>query len=110
MCPSPAIKKAAPKGGAGIADAAVADRDLALAVARHKSMFFAEKAAEAPVEYEAAVKGLLKLVPSGEACAALASDYGHMVEDGLLLEDAEPFEMLIKRCADIAERADRATG
>jgi hypothetical protein len=31
-----------------------------------------------------------------------------MVEDGLLLEDAELFEALIERCADIAERANRA--
>ena len=30
-----------------------------------------------------------------------------MVEDGLLLEDAEPFEALMVRCADIAARANR---
>ncbi|CCV13738.1 hypothetical protein MESS4_60001 [Mesorhizobium sp. STM 4661] len=29
-----------------------------------------------------------------------------MVDDGLLLEDAEPFEALMARCADIAERAN----
>ena len=28
-----------------------------------------------------------------------------MVEDGLLLEEAEPFEALMARCADIAVRA-----
>lgn len=54
-------------------------------------MFFAEKAADGtPVDYAAAVNGFLQIVPGGEARAALASDYGHMVEDGLLLEDAEP--------------------
>jgi hypothetical protein len=96
---------------AGVAAAATADRDLALAVARHKGMFFAEKAADGtPVDYEAAVTGQLLLVPSGEARAALASDYEHMVEDGLLLEDAESFEVLIERCKDIAERANRAAG
>lgn len=95
----------------GIADAAAADRDLALAVARHKGMFFAEKAADgAPVDYEAAVSGSLQLVPNGEARAALAFDYEHMVGDGLLLEDAESFGLLIERCADIAERANRAAG
>lgn len=94
---------------AGIADTALADRDLALAVARHKGMFFAEKTVDgAPVDYEAAVCGLLKLAPSGEARAALAADYAHMVEDGLLLEDAEPFEELIERCVDIAERVNTA--
>ena len=42
------------------------------------------------------------------ARTALAMDYARMVEDGLLLEDAEPFEALIERCADIAERANHA--
>ena len=38
----------------------------------------------------------------------MAADYARMVEVGLLLEDAEPFEALIERCADVAERANRA--
>lgn len=33
-----------------------------------------------------------------------------MVGDGLLLEDAESFGLLIERCADIAEHANRAAG
>ena len=94
---------------AGIATAAISDRDLAGAVGRHKSMFFAEKAADGDtIDYEAAVCGKLRLAPSGEARVALATDYARMVEDGLLLEDAEPFEALIAGCADIAERANRA--
>lgn len=94
---------------AGITATASSDRDLAQAVARHKSMFFAEKAADgAPVDYEAAVNGLLELVPGGEARTALASDYAQMIEDGLLLEDAEPFEVLIERCVDIADRVNRS--
>lgn len=94
---------------AGITTAALDDRDLANAVARHKSMFFAEKAADGEaIDYEVAVSGKLQLAPAGEARAALATDYARMVEDGLLLEDAEPFEVLIERCADIAERANRA--
>ena len=62
------------------------------------------------VDYEAAVSGSLQLVPNGEARAALAFDYEHMVGDGLLLEDAESFGLLIERCADIAEHANRAAG
>jgi hypothetical protein len=31
-----------------------------------------------------------------------------MVEDGLLFDDAEPFEVLMARCADIAEHANSA--
>ena len=72
-------------------------------------MFFAEKAAGgALIDYDSAIMGGLQLVPGGEARSALASDYRLMVEDGLLLEDAEPFELLIERCADIAARTNRA--
>jgi hypothetical protein len=95
---------------AGVATAAVADRDLALAVARHKSMFFAEKAADrSPIDYMAAVSGGLRLVPAGDGLKALEQDYARMVEDGLLLEDAEPFDALMARCADIAVRANRSS-
>jgi hypothetical protein len=92
---------------AGLADAAFADRELANAVARHKGMFFAEKAADrSPIDYVAVVNGGLQLVPGGDALKALNEDYARMVEDGLLLEDAEPFAALMARCADIGERAN----
>ncbi|WP_438275691.1 nucleotidyl transferase AbiEii/AbiGii toxin family protein [Nitrobacter sp.] len=92
---------------AGIVASAVTDRDLAHAVARHKGMFFAEKAVDgAAIDYEAAVNGDLRLVPKGDALAALAKDYGQMIEDGLLLEEAEPFDALIDRCAGVAARAN----
>ena len=95
---------------AGFAASAVADRDLANAVARHKTMFFAEKAADrTPVDYAAAVNGGLRLVPGGDGLKALEEDYARMVDDGLLLEDAEPFDALMARCADIAERANRVS-
>lgn len=95
---------------AGIATSAFADRALARAVADHKSMFFAEKADDrTTIDYVAAVTGNLRLVPAGDALKALGEDYRRMVEDGLLLEDAEPFETLIDRCVDIAKRAHRST-
>lgn len=94
---------------AGFATAAFADRDLAHAVARHKTMFFAEKAADrSQIDYAAAVNGGLQLVPAGDGAKALAEDYAQMVDDGLLLEEAEPFETLMERCADIAARANSA--
>jgi hypothetical protein len=94
---------------AGFAVAAFEDRDLANAVARHKTMFFAEKAADrSHIDYAAAVNGALKLVPTGDGANALAEDYAQMVDDGLLLEEAEPFETLMERCADIAARANSA--
>lgn len=91
---------------AGFSASAFADRDLANAVARHKTMFFAEKARDrTAIDYAAAVNGL-RLVPAGDGLKALEEDYARMVDDGLLLEDAEPFEALMARCADIAERAN----
>lgn len=94
---------------AGFAEAAFADRDLADAVATHKSVFFAEEAADREImDYGAAVNGHLHLVPDGDAMEALENDYGRMVDDGLLLEDAEPFATLMRRCAELAERVNSA--
>jgi hypothetical protein len=74
-------------------------------------MFFAEKAADRSlIDYAAAVNGGLQLVPAGDGAKALEEDYARMVEDGLLLEDAEPFAALMERCADIAARANSAAG
>ena len=94
---------------AGIAAAAIEDRALGTAVAKHKTMFFAEKAADATwIDYGAATSGHLQLVPGGDALKALADDYGRMVEDGLLASTPEPFGDLMDRCADIARRANAA--
>lgn len=96
---------------AGFVEAAIADRGLAKAVARHKSMFFPEKAADrSPVDYRAAVNGGLQLVPAGAGAEALEEDYARMVEDGLLLQEAESFETLMERCADIARRVNDVSG
>lgn len=94
---------------AGLATAAFADRELANAVARHKAMFFAEKAADrSQIDYAAAVNGGLQFVPTGDGAKALSEDYARMVDDGLLLEEAEPFDALMERCGDIAARANSA--
>ena len=92
---------------ADFAETALADRALALSVARHKSMFFRERDATRNwIDYSAAVSGDLQLVPDGSAYDALAQDYARMVSDGMLLDDAEPFDDLIERCADLEERAN----
>ena len=88
-------------------DRALDDPELALAVARHKAMFFRENDVDRnPIDYEAAVSGDLQLVPDGEAREALAEDYGRMVEGGMLPDDAEEFDVLMDRCADIQTRAN----
>ena len=95
---------------AGLAEAAFVDRELANAVARHKTMFFVEKTADrTPIDYGAAVNGGLQLVPVDDSARALADDYARMVEDGLLFDDAEPFEVLMAHCADITARANGAS-
>lgn len=92
---------------AGIAAAALADDDVALAVARHKTMFFAEKNDQGvEIDYEAAVEGGLRLVPDGAALTSLKADYDAMVKDGLLLDTAESFEALMERCKEIETRAN----
>ena len=91
----------------GYAGTALADRALALSVARHKAMFFREKDAGGQwIDYGAAVSGELRLVPDGVARNALEEDYERMRSDGMLLDDAEPFELLIERCADLEARAN----
>jgi len=94
---------------AGIASRALADGQLALAVARHKTMFFRENdSAGRRIDYEAVVSGSLRLVPSGAARDALAADYANMLATGMLLDKEEPFIALMQRCAVIEERANAA--
>ena len=92
---------------AGVAASALADRRIAEGVAAHKAMFFREKDMhENWVDYRAAVVGGLRLVPAGEALLALGDDYARMVEDGWLLDDAEPFDALMDACQAIEDRAN----
>ncbi len=94
---------------AGIAANALADRALALSVSRHKAVFFVENDASGNrIDYEAAVSGNLQLVPSGVAHAVLAEDYARMLADGMLLDENEPFDALMERCAAIETRANAA--
>lgn len=89
--------------------AAIADREVAKAVAEHKSLFFIEKDVEGSViDYFAATSGKLKIVPDGAARDALAVDYQSMREDEVMVGDALPFDDLMNACASIAESANAA--
>ena len=93
---------------ADVVASALAQREIAEGVAAHKALFFREKDASRNwVDYRAAVAGGLQLVPTGDALLALADDYARMVEDGWLLDDAEPFDALMDACQAIADRANR---
>lgn len=94
---------------AGFAKAAIDDKDLAKAVAEHKTAFFPEKdSQDTVIDYHAAMSGALCLVPSDAALEKLAADYAHMVADGLLLDDAEPFSALLDQCKAIQDLANQA--
>ena len=86
---------------------ALADRGLALDVARHKSVFFRENDSDGNViDYIAAVSGDLQLVPGEPALGELADDYARMAAGGMLLDDAEAFETVMERCSDIQAKAN----
>ena len=92
---------------AGYAANALKDRELARAVARHKALFFSEKdGAGNEIDYMAAISGDIQLVPEGKAREKLGADYEQMVEDGILLDEVEPFNTVIERCHAIQERVN----
>jgi len=92
---------------AGYVTDAIADRMLARAVARHKSMFFRERdAARALIDYDEAVTGGLLLVPEGRSADALAIDYAAMIDDGLMFEEPPSFAALLESCRSIQGRAN----
>ena len=96
-------------GETGHAARAIVDGDVARAVARHKAIFFPEKDKDGHViDYETTIAGGLRLVPDGAALALLADDYHRMVEDGLLLDEAESFDALIDRCRLIEHQVNSA--
>jgi Nucleotidyl transferase AbiEii toxin, Type IV TA system len=92
---------------AGYAEEAFNDRTLATQIAEFKGRFFREKDGGGnPIDYRVAISGALQLVPDAEALKALEADYKKMVDDGILLDDAELFADLSKRCADLERRAN----
>ena len=95
----------------GVVASALADRGIAEEVAAHKATFFRAKDASGNwVDYGAAVTGGLRLVPAGDALSALADDYARMVEGGWLLDEAEPFDVLMDACRAIEDRANGRAG
>ena len=91
----------------GYVEKALTDRQLPLAVARHKAIFFRERDVAGDwIDYVAAVSGHLQLVPERPLYDILAEDYRQMQGSGMILEDAESFEDVVNRCAEIETRAN----
>ena len=92
---------------AGYAQEALDDRVLAQGGAEFKGKFFCEKDRGGnPIDYGAVVSGALQLVPDADGLKALEADYEKMADEGILLDDAEPFADLVTRCADLEQRAN----
>ena len=45
-------------------------------------------------------------LPGDDLMPILAADYQHMIDDGLFLDDAEPFTALVARCRSIERKAN----
>ncbi|MES2237846.1 nucleotidyl transferase AbiEii/AbiGii toxin family protein [Thiobacillus sp.] len=89
--------------------AVMTDRMVATAVAHHKSHFFIEKDTNGQViDYAAATTGHLKIVPEGEAKAALAKDYVAMLADEVMVGNALPFDELLKICAELEAKINNS--
>lgn len=75
------------------------DFEIAKQVVKLKAMFFRESGAN----YDDAISGRLRLVPSGEARARLETDYAQMAGAGMFDEPSINFSHIIDTCAEIAE-------
>lgn len=90
---------------------AAGDREVAKAVAEHKSYFFVEKdSAGVVIDYFPAASGGLQIVPEGAAREALAADYANMLADQIMVGNPLPFDELMQACAEVAVRANAAAG
>jgi hypothetical protein len=66
-------------------------------VAEHKNIFFREKDSDGNwIDYRAAVRGRLHLVPDGEAGKGLREDYRKMIENGMFAGTAPAYESLME--------------
>jgi hypothetical protein len=94
---------------AGYVEEALAQNEVAQAVAIHKNAFFEEKdERQTRIDYIAAVTGSIRLMPSGSGIVALRKDYEAMIADGLLFEEAQPFDQLMLACSQIQEEINAA--
>jgi hypothetical protein len=89
----------------GHAQAAIANVALAQDVAKHKSMFFAEKDAQKKgIDYRQAVGPDIQIVPTGAALTALENDYAAMLDDGLLSLHQPRFKEVMETCSELQTR------
>lgn len=91
----------------GYAKKALDDLKLADEVAAHKRFFFREvDVSGEAIDYRAAVRGAMQLVPDSKRRANLKADYEKMIEERILLDEGEPFSDLMDKCSELEKRAN----
>jgi hypothetical protein len=92
---------------AGIAEAAIRDRTLAVEVAQHKEDFWrAMDVDEQPIDYFQVINGQLQLVPTAAAREALEADYKAMTDSGMLRGENPSFPELLERIALLEQQCN----
>jgi hypothetical protein len=92
---------------AGIGEAAIRDRPLAVEVAQHKQDFWrAMDADEQPIDYVQVINGQLQLVPIAAAREALEADYMAMTDSGMLRGEIPSFPELLERIALLEQQCN----
>ena len=87
---------------AGIAEAAMRDRALAMEVAQHKEDFWRKP----PIDYFQALSGDLQLVPTGDGRLELEADYAAMSSSGMLRGEVPTFSALMERMAQLEQQCN----
>lgn len=92
----------------GFGARAIADRPLVEAVARHQAILYRATDSEGRRldSLDAVDSGDLQVVPAGEPRMVLEEDYRKMVESGLILGPATPFEEMMETCGRIEKQAN----
>lgn len=92
---------------AGIAEAAIRDRPLAVEVAQHKEDFWRATDADGqPINYVQVINGQLQLVPTAAAREALEADYRAMTDSGMLRGEIPSFLELLERIALLEQQCN----
>jgi hypothetical protein len=90
----------------GHVDEALADSAIGEDVALHKGLFFIEPG----VDYVAAVRGGLNIIPTGDPLATLKADYKLMVESNMFMEvEPDTFDEIIASCQSIQDKVNDRT-
>jgi hypothetical protein len=81
-------------------DAIRSDKEIAMKVAVHKSLFFSEKDKSGNfVDYTTAVGGNIRIIPEGAALQMIRDDYVMMQESQIVREGAPAFDEILESCA-----------